>query len=68
MDRLEPWKVKSFISFCNKFFLICFTKENIHDKNREAKCLLNVYCQKMCLETQSKVYCGAFFAKLVNDF
>ena len=36
------------------------------------KCLLDVsfgqYCQEKLLETQSKVYGGAFFANIVNNF
>ena len=38
MERLETSKVKSFISFCNTFFFICSTEENILDRNKETKC------------------------------
>ena len=40
MERLETLKVRYFISFCNKFFLISSTKENIHDKNKERNCFI----------------------------
>ena len=81
MQRLETSKVKSFVSFCSPFcFLICSTKENIHDKNKETKCFiwlrydfiwlypLGQNCQETYLETQSKVYGRAIFANKVNDF
>ena len=73
MQRLETSKVKSFVSFCSPFcFLICSTKENIHDKNKETKCFIwlryDFIWFKTYLETQSKVYGRAIFANKVNDF
>ena len=37
VEGSETSKAKSFISLCNTFFFICFTKWNIHDKNKETK-------------------------------
>ena len=42
MEKLETSKIKSYISFCNTFFL--FLPRNIHDKNKETMFYILLDC------------------------
>ena len=83
MERLETSKVRSFVSFCSRFWFsfcifICSTKENIHD-NKEIKriiwlrrCLfLNVFwlvLPREVFRNPINSLCWSNFWEHINDF